>query len=218
MDLSTLAEATTELLSTTRSVRKRLDLTRPVPDDVVDDCLRLAVQAPTGSNRQDWAFVVVNDADTKLALAGLYRRGMQEYSGRRAVEWAPDDPRWAGLARVVESSNYLGEHIHEVPLMVIPCIERRPEHEGLHAQSSAYAAIIPAAWSFMLAARSRGIGTCWTSVHLLLEAEARQLLGIPDHVTQAGLIVAGYYTGETFRPAARRPLAEVVHRNRWGVS
>jgi nitroreductase len=218
MDRETLAAATTELLSTTRSVRKRLDLTRPVPRDVVDDCLRLAIQAPTGSNRQDWAFVVVDDAETKGRLAELYRRGMTEYATGRTIDWPPGDVRWASLERIAPSAQHLVEHFHEVPLMVIPCVERRPEHGTPWEQASAYAAVIPAAWSFMLACRSRGIGTCWTSVHLRLEAEARELLGIPPHVTQAGLIVAGWYTGDSFRPAARRPLDEVVHRNRWGVS
>jgi nitroreductase len=218
MDRATLAVAATELLSTTRSVRRRLDLTRPVPRALVDECLRLAIQAPTGSNRQDWAFVVVDDAETKAALAELYRRGMTEYTTGRTLDWPEGDIRWASVERIAPSSQHLVEHFHEVPLMVIPCVERRPEHGTPWEQASAYAAIIPAAWSFMLAARSRGIGTCWTSVHLRLEAEARELLAIPPHVTQAGLIVAGFFTGETFRPAARRPLDEVVHRNRWGVS
>jgi nitroreductase len=218
MDLPELAAAATELLSTTRSVRKRLDLTRPVPRELVDECLRLAIQAPSGSNRQDWAFVVVDDPATKVGLAELYRRGMQQYATGRTLDWPPDDVRWASIERIAPSAQHLVEHVHEVPLMVIPCVERRPEHGTPWEQASAYAAIIPAAWSFMLAARSRGIGTCWTSVHLRHEAEARELLGIPPHVTQAGLIVAGYYTGETFRPAARRPLDQVVHRNRWGVS
>jgi nitroreductase len=218
MDRETLAAAATELLTTTRSVRRRLDLARPVPRELVDECLRIAVQAPTGSNRQDWAFVVVDDAETKGRLADLYRRGMTEYATGRSFDWPPGDVRWASLERIAPSAQHLVDHFHEVPLMVIPCVERRPEQGTPWAQASAYAAIIPAAWSFMLACRSRGIGTCWTSVHLHLEAEARELLGIPPHVTQAGLIVAGFYTGETFRPAARRPLDEVVHRNRWGVS
>jgi nitroreductase len=218
MDLDVLAAATTELLSTTRSVRRRLDLTRPVPRELVDECLRLAVQAPTGSNRQDWAFVVVDDAATKSALADLYRRGMGEYTAARTVDWPPDDVRGQRMESIGASAAHLVEHFHEVPLMVIPCVERRPEHGTPWEQASAYAAIIPAAWSFMLAARSRGIGTCWTSVHLRHEGEAAALLGIPPHVTQAGLIVAGFFTGDTFRPAARRPLEQVVHRNRWGVS
>jgi nitroreductase len=218
MDPATLAAATTELLSTTRSVRKRLDLARAVPRDVVDECLCLALPAPTGSNRQDWAFVVVDDAENKGRLADLYRRGMTEYATGRAYDWPPGDVRWAALERIAPSAQHLVEHFHEVPLMVIPCVERRPEHGTPWEQASAYAAIIPAAWSFMLACRSRGIGTCWTSVHLRLEAEARAVLDIPPHVTQAGLIVAGYFTGETFRPASRRPMDEVVHRNRWGVS
>jgi len=201
-----------ELLSTTRAVRRRLDLERPVEREVVEECLALAQQAPTGSYRQDWHFVVVTDPELRAGLADLWRRGGEKYLGR--VEKPEEIPGMMG--RVLGGVFHLVDHLHEVPVHVIPCIEGRTDGKGVFAQASRWGSIMPAAWSFMLAARSRGLGTVWTSFHLAHEAEAAELLGIPyDEVMQAALIPVAYTIGTDFQPAVRAPLETFVHWDRW---
>lgn len=200
-----------EVLSTTRAVRRRLDLTRPVEREVLEECLRLAQQAPSGSNAQGWHFVVVTDAGTRAELAGLWRRGAERYF--RAAGPGPFDP---GRQRIIETVEHLRDHLHEVPVHVIPCIEGRSDGAPGAAQAGKWASIIPAAWSFMLAARERGLGTVWTSFHLSWEAEAAELLGIPyDRMMQAALIPVAYTIGQDFKPARREPLETMVHWDRW---
>jgi nitroreductase len=200
-----------ELLATTRSVRKRLDLDRPVEREVLEECLRLAQQAPTSGYAQNWHFVVVTDAGTRAALGELWRGVDIPYVECCAAVAA--DPR---LAKMLDAVRHLAEHIHQVPVHVIPCVEGRTEHAPVVAQASRWASIIPAAWSFMLAARARGLGTVWTTFHLRHEREAAELLGIPyDRVMQAALIPVAYTIGTSFRPAARRPLETMVHWDGW---
>jgi nitroreductase len=199
------------LLSTTRSVRKRLDLERPVPDEVILDCLRLAVQAPTGSNTQGWRFMVVTDPDKKRSLARMYNEG-----GRGYLESAVNQDMDDQTRRVYESALHLTDILEQVPAMVIPCIQGRCEstHNGISA--SAYGSIIPAAWSFMLALRSRGLGSAWTTLHLFKEQEAAELLGIPfESVTQVALLPVAYTVGTDFKPAARPPVENVTSFNTW---
>jgi nitroreductase len=200
-----------EVLSTTRAVRRRLDLTRPVEREVLAECLRLAQQAPSGSNAQGWHFVVVTDAAGRAALAELWRRGADRYW--KALGPGPFDP---GRERIIETVRHLSEHMHEVPVHVIPCIEGRIDGAPGAAQAGKWASIIPAAWSFMLAARERGLGTVWTSFHLGWEAEAAEILGIPyDRMMQAALIPVAYTIGHDFKPASREPLETMVHWDRW---
>jgi nitroreductase len=201
-----------ELLSTTRAVRRRLDLTRPVEREVLEECLRLAQQAPTASFAQNWHFVVVTDAGRRAALGELWRSVARSYVERRAAAAAADPV----LARLGDAVRYLAEHIHEVPVHVIPCVEGRTDGKPAAAQASRWASIIPAAWSFMLAARARGLGGVWTTFHLRHEREAAELLGIPyDRVMQAALIPVAHTVGTDFRPGPRRPLDTVVHWDRW---
>jgi nitroreductase len=211
--------STDELLSTTRAVRKRLDLGRPVEREVLEECLRLAQQAPSASNLQRWSFVVVTDQQTRSALGELYRRGGEQYrtsptSNRRA---SFDDPaRQAVQQRVASSADYLIDHIHEVPVHVIPCVSPRTDGLPGPAQSGAWGTIAPATWSFMLAARARGLGTAWTTFHLAHEREAADLLGIPyDRVMQIALVPVAYTLGTEFKPAPREPLGTMVHWERW---
>lgn len=213
MDLA----ACDELLTTTRSVRKRLDFARPVPRDVVERCLEIALQAPTGSNVQGWHFYVVTDPAKKRSLAELYRKGFELYATNPAFQrsYAAEDPRAAQHPKVQDSARYLAEHLHEAPLYVIPCIEGRVETAGVLAQASIYGSILPAAWSFMLALRARGLGTAWTTLHLLYEREAASILGIPDTVTQCALLPVAYTKGTDFQVARRLPLARVLHWDRW---
>jgi nitroreductase len=200
-----------ELLSTTRAVRRRLDLTRPVPREVLEECLRLAQQAPTASYRQDWHFVVVTDEEKRRALGELWRSVAVQYLGGRSSAAADGSAK-----RLLESVEHLIAHIHEVPVHVIPCVEGRTDHAPVVVQASRWGSIIPAAWSFMLAARARGLGTVWTTFHLRQEREAAELLGIPfDEVMQAALIPVAYTLGTDFKPAARHPLDTMVHWERW---
>ena len=207
------------LLTATRSVRRRLDLTRPVPRPVIQACLAVAQQAPSASNAQHWHFVVVTDPARRAALAAIYRRGWEIYQTLPiyAGNLVFDDPgRDASQRRVVDSGQYLADHLHEVPVHVVPCLPQRLEGQPAVLQSASWGTIAPAAWSFMLAARARGLGTCWTSLHLFGEEEAAAVLGIPyAEVTQASLIPVAYTTGGGFKAGLRAPLDTVVHWETW---
>jgi nitroreductase len=201
---------TDHLLTTTRSVRKRLDLDRPVERNVILDCLRIAIQAPTGSNQQGWRFVVVTDPDVKAELGKLYRAGGEAYleAGRQAASGNPQQER------VIASAWHLLEVIDRVPAMLIPCHRGRPP-EGI-AAAGYYGSILPAVWSFMLALRSRGLGSAWTTFHLAHEREAADLLGIPyEDVTQTALLPVAYTLGTDFKQAPRRPVEEITYGDRW---
>ncbi|MEM7118707.1 MAG: nitroreductase family protein [Chloroflexota bacterium] len=205
------------ILSTTRSVRKRLDLTRPVPRDVLEECLRIAIQAPTGGNRQGWRFVVVQDAEKRRQIGDIYKRSFAVYLKDRQVEWAQYEGSYGEqMQRVAASAIYLSEVMGEVPAMVIPCIYGRVETADQSAQAGLYGSILPATWSLMLALRARGLGSAWTTLHLRYAAEVADLLGIPDDVTQAALLPIAYFTGETFKPAKRTPMEEITFWDGWG--
>lgn len=215
-----------ELLTTTRSVRRRLDLERPVPVELIRECVEIALQAPTGGNSQGAHFVVVADPAKRAGLAELYRKSWARYRAapgsvydRHAKE--PAGPRKEQYRRVAESADFLVENLHRVPLHVIPCIEGRlgtmpPGPMANIAMASSYGSVLPAAWSFMLAARTRGLGAAWTTAHLSFESEAAALLGIPyERVTQVALLPTAWYRGESFGKSLRRPLAEVLHWDGW---
>lgn len=206
-----------ELLTTTRTVRKRLDLTRPVPLDLVKECLQIALQAPSGSNRQGWQWMVVTDPALRAAVGQIYKEVTDEYfaSHGSAAKLFADDPDRAPIQqRVGTSVAWLGEHMGEVPVLLIPCIKAgKTLPEG--NQAGLWGSLLPAAWSYALAARARGLGTAWTTLHLQREAEVAELLGIPAGFHQAALIPTAYFTGETFKPAAREPVDNVLHVDRW---
>ncbi len=215
MDMMTVEE----LLTTTRSVRKRLDLKRPVPFDVLEKCLKLALQAPTGSNQQAWRFLIVTDAKKRQAIGDYYAKAFSAYSTQQAKS-APKlegtDPRAARMMKVVSSAIYLSQHMGEVPVHIIACHEGRVEKESVLSQASLYGSILPAAWSLMLALRANGLGSAWTTLHLQFEKEISELLEVPDHFTQTVLLPVAYFTGETFQPAKRISVQEVTYLNRWG--
>jgi nitroreductase len=208
-----------ELLTTTRAVRKRLDLTRPVKREVIEECLAIAQQAPTASNLQNWHFVVITNPSKRAALAALYRKSWGIYL--TLLSAIPnltfdDSTRNATQTRIYASAQYLVNHLHEVPVHVIPCILGRTEGQSIIMQSAQWGTIAPAAWSFMLAARARGLGTCWTSFHLLFEEEAAKILGIPyAEIMQACLIPVAYTKGTEFKPGPREPLQSMVHWETW---
>jgi nitroreductase len=209
-----------KMLRTTRSVRKRLDFAKPVAPELIEECLEIAFQAPTGSNLQGWSAIVVTDADKKMAIADVYRKGFEGYVAMREtmpVPYGEDDLRWSQQDRVTSSALYLAEHMHEAPALVIFCIEGRVEQGPPAAQASVYGSILPAAWSFMLAGRARGLGMAWTTIHLFEEATVAELLGLPADVTQAVLLPVAYYTGDDFKEARRLPPGQLTHWNRWGT-
>ena len=208
------------LLTTTRSVRRRLDLTRPVPPALIEECLAVALQAPTGGNLQLWRFVVVTDADQRAAIADLYRRAWDVYRQQTSAMYTfrEGDPRASAMPRVLDSSQHLADHLHEVPVLLIPCVMSPLAGQPPFLTATLLASVLPAVWSFMLAGRARGLGSCMTTLTLMHEAEVAAILGIPEGVSQCGLIPVAYYTGETFRPVERLPMERVVSWDVWGRS
>jgi nitroreductase len=209
MDLATVDE----LLTTTRAVRKRLDLTRPVGREVILECIRLAMQAPTASNAQDWRWVIVTDADKRAAIADIYRN-----IGAQYLAYAADNATDPQTRRVYQSAMSLTDTLARVPVHVIPCLDQRLDDAELGVAAAAWASIIPAGWSFLLALRSRGLGSVWTTMHLFKEKEVAELLGIPATVTQAALFPVAYTIGTDFRPASRPPAESITYWNSWGDS
>ncbi len=213
----TLNLSVDEVLTTTRSVRKRLDFDKPVSREVLTECLDLALQAPTGSNSQGWQWVFVEDAEKKKAIGDIYLANARCYLKALGREYAEGDTRGERMGRVRDSATYLAEHMHEAPVLFIPCIEGRDDQTPLGGVSF-WASLFPAVWSFCLALRSRGPGSCWTTLHLLRDGEkqAAEVLGIPyDRYSQGGLFPIAYTKGTDFRPAKRLPAENLTHWNAW---
>ncbi len=207
-----------EVLKTTRSVRKRLDFDRPVEREIVEECLEIALQAPTGSNRQGWHWIVVEDPEKKRRLAEIYARNFAIYAGSPATEYESGDIRGERYGAVRDSAMFLTDNFHKAPLLLIPCIEGRLDKVPLFYGASAWGSLLPAVWSFMLALRERGMGSAWTTIHLMGqgEREAADLLGIPfDTISQAGLFPIAYTVGTDFAPAKRLPVDQVLHWDNW---
>ncbi len=204
---------TDKLLSTTRAVRKRLDFDRLVDDQTILDCIRISQQAPTGSNTQVWRWVVVTDAEKKKAIAEVYARGAVYLEQARA---ALLDRGAEQTHRVYDSAEYLVTRLHESPALVIPCVIGKPAAGAPAVEAiSIYGSIMPAVWSFMLALRSRGLGTCWTTLHLAEEDTVAEILGIPEDVQQVALIPVAYTKGTDFKLATRQPPEEITFFNGW---
>ena len=206
-------QMTDRLLTTTRAVRQRLDLTRDVPQHLLTQCIEIATQAPTGANRQRWRWIVVRDADRRAALADVYRRGYADYIAPQLSEL---DTATGHAARIHQSAQHLVAHLHEVPVIVVPCLLHRLDPNAPTEElASSFGEILPAVWSLQLALRSRGIGSAWTTLHLRYEEDAAEILELPDTVTQVALLPVAYYTGSTFRRAPRRPVEEVIYAECW---
>ena len=206
-----------EVLSTTRAVRKRLDFDKPVSREVIEECLQLALQAPTGSNTQGWQWVFVTDPAKKQALADIYAKNFALYRNfAAATTFEEGDLRGEQKDRVTDSAQYLADNFHRVPVLMIPCITGNLDGVPSFAGASMWGSILPAVWSFMLALRARGLGSAWTTLHLAREREVAELLGIPyDTCTQAGLFPIAYTKGTDFQPASRVPATDVTHWNTW---
>jgi nitroreductase len=205
-------EQTDALLSTTRSVRRRLDLERPVEPEVILECIRLAVQAPTGGNAQSWRWMVIVDPDKKAQLGDLYERMGSLYLPLYRTDGAELTEQ---TERVLDSADYLATVMGQAPALVIPCIKGRLADPSTISAASMYGSILPAVWSFQLALRSRGLGSCFTTLHLIDEKEAAELLGIPDDVSQVGLLPVAYTKGTDFKPAARGPVEHITYWDTW---
>lgn len=207
MDLATVDK----LLTTTRSVRARLDLTRPVPPELIEECLEIAIQSPTGSNFCRYQFIVVTDSSKRSALAQLYRKSFAKfYPPDRIAEQKKTQPR------DVMSWTSLADHFQDVPTLIIAAVEGRPEGLVPERLAGLYGNILPAAWSLMLALRARGVGAAWTTIVFQYEKEVAELLRIPANVTPAVLLPVAYFKGEDFKPAVRIPARERTHWNTWG--
>jgi len=227
MDLQNIDLASVDhVLCTTRAVRKRLDLQRPVEREILERCIEIATQAPTGLYGETWHFVVVTDPEKRAAIAAMYKKtGDAFFSGTLSLDpylarlhaRSAKDPRFAQQQRMYASGRYLANHLHEVPVLVLPCIEGRVEAAGPGAQASLYGSIMPATWSLMLALRARGLGSVLITRHIEhCEREIAEILDIPDDVTQAALVPVAYFTGADFKPAKRLPVQKCTHWNRWG--
>ena len=208
-----------DVLTTTRSVRKRLDFDKPVDRATVEECLEIALQAPTGSNSQGWHFMIVEDAAKKQALADIYARNFDKYADQaRSNQYQPGDLRYEQRDAVTASAVHLTENFHRAPMLLIPCIEGQLDRVPTFIGASAWGSLLPAVWSFMLALRERGMGSAWTTIHLMDggDVEAAEILGIPhDTVTQAGLFPIAYTIGTDFKLAKRLPLDRVMHWDSW---
>jgi nitroreductase len=207
-----------ELLSTTRAVRKRLDFTRPVPRELIEECVDLAVQAPTGRNRQRWHFLVVTEPEQRRAVADIFLRALAVAGGQPLTErdvWRMNYHS-GSTERVFDGLRHLAANIHRVPAFVIPGVEGRTDRAPVAVQAGAWGSILPAVWSFMLAARARGLGTVWTTAQGPLERELARVLGVPyDEIMLAAFIPLAFTIGTDFKPAPRIPREEVLHWDRW---
>lgn len=199
------------LLTTTKQVRKRLDLSRPVPNDVLLECIELAGHAPMGGNLERNRWMIITDPDTKSVIADYFAAVGRPYLAMNAGVVGDERQQ-----RVIDSATHLVDNLAEVPALVLAMRLDRPAFDQSQGQAAAYyGSVVPGVWSFQLAARARGIGSAWTTFHLEHEAAIAELLGIPSTVTQVCLLAVGYYTGDTFTPAPRRPAAEVTYLNGW---
>ena len=210
-----------ELLTTTRAVRKRLDYERPVDDDVIRDCVRVAMQTPSGSNLMTMQFVIVKDAAKRQAIGEVYSQCFDIYrsmDGVYAGSIAKETPQeQAQQDRVADSAEYLAQTMGQAPALVIACsASGRLDGAPAAASASTMANVLPAMWSFMLAARSRGLGTAWTTVHLMMEQQVADIVGIPfDSVQQACLSPLAYTKGTDFKPAMRPEPDSIIHWDTW---
>lgn len=205
-----------EVLTTTRAVRKRLDTSRPVPRALLEECLEIAMQAPNGSNRNTWRWLIVDDRETIRRLADEYKAAMGLLSSGAMPTMNPLDSGIPGEDKILESAYALVEKLPDMPAILIPLMPGRPDGKDVVAQASMWGSIVQAVWSFMLALRERGLGSIWATVTTRREKEIAELLGIPhDRYTQVGMFPIAYTIGTDFRRAWRKPVADVLDWNRF---
>jgi len=205
---------TDDLLSTTRAVRKRLDFDKPVPRSVIEECISLSQQAPTGTNSQGWRWIVVEDAKKRERLAEIYRMGSGDYLTSQAELAKQSGDVQTG--RVLDSATFLADNLQHAPVHVIPCLTGKPpEGTPIAGVTAMMGSIFPAVWSFQLALRARGLGSCLTSLHLFNAHLAADLLDIPDDILQIALLPVAYTKGTDFKRANRPPASSIIHYDGW---
>ena len=190
-----------EVLSTARSVRRKLDFGRPVEREVLLECIEVAVQAPTGAMGENWRFIVVETPDVKAEIATLYRDVLNEIVATRGI---PMKPTLAAHA----------ERMHEMPAMIFVCMEGEPD-ANFSSHVGYYGSILPAAWSLMLALRARNIGTTWTTLLSARQEAVGNILGLPDNWRQVVMLPVGYTKDAVLRRADRVPAHEITFFNGW---
>lgn len=207
-----------EVLTTTRSVRRRLDYDRPVDRSIVEECIDLARYAPSGGNNQLWHFIIIEDEAKKKFIADKYHANFAKYTDKLGVFVDPDHPIAGRVDENKASAWHLAENMHRAPFLVLGCIEGRLDKAPSAAQAGLWGSIVPTLWSFNLALRERGLGTCWTTIHLMSHGEkmVADLLGIPfDEVTQVALFPIAYTKGTDFNRAERKPISDFTHYDKW---
>jgi nitroreductase len=209
-DTVSLGLSAEEVLTTTRAVRRRLDLERAVPTSVVLDCLRIALQAPSGGNVQQWRWIIVTDAAKRHAIAELYRD-----AALANFEHARDTTDDAATRRTYADAVDLANKLEQVPVIVIPCALGRVDGASNALASGFYGSIIPAVWSFQLALRAHGLGSVYTTAGLGREDRLTALLGIPDDVSPVAILPVAYTLGTDFRLAPRQPVEGVTYLDSW---
>lgn len=204
-----------ELLTTTRTVRKRLDFDRPVSVDVIKEIIQIAIQAPSGSNQQSWHWIILTDPERKKFVADYYRQAFSEYRKTQKADTSRGEEYAQTMSKVASSAEYLAENLEKAPALVIAAIDSGSPDLSKSFQVSLWGSLFPAAWSFALAARARGIGTAWTTLHIVHEKEIAKFLGIPETVHQGVLFPVAYTKGTDFKPGKRLDLDPIVHVNQW---
>jgi nitroreductase len=210
-----------QLLTTTRAVRKRLDFSRPIEDSVIRECVDIAMQSPSGSNNMTMQFVVVRDEAKRKAIGEVYRQCYEIYRSLDGIYIGSieknNDAENAQQSRSASSADFLGDHMGDAPALVIACnVGSRVEGAPAMMAASMMGNVLPAMWSFMLAARARGLGTAWTTVHLMMEQQVADIVGIPfETVQQACLSPLAYTKGTDFKPAERPDADSIIHWDTW---
>ena len=205
-----------EVLTTTRAVRKRLDVSRPVPRALIEECLELALQAPNGSNRNGWRWVIVDEPVLVEKLAAEYRAAMGLLNSGAIPTPNPLNSGIPGEEKILQSAYALVEKLPKIPAFVIPLMPGRPDGKSLVEQASMWGSIVQAMWSFMLALRERGLGSIWATVATRREKEIAELLDIPhERYAQIGMFPVAYTIGTDFKRAWRKPVREVLDYNRF---
>lgn len=193
-----------EILSTARSVRRKLDFDKPVPREVLFDCINVAVQAPTGIAGENWRFLIVDSAEQKAAIAQIYTDVLISLMQERGMEMKP-------------THRALIDRLHEIPAMIFVCVDGEPLSEAVSSQVGYYGSILPAAWSLMLALRARGLGTTWTTLLSARQEDVKAVLGMPEGTIQTVMLPIGYTKGAVLKRADRLDAREVSFVNRWGA-